>query len=65
MHVSVVNSYAAASLLVPVSCVSNVDLPTLHARKRGGAGDERGLGNGQVLIGVGFSGNKQSPEAYG
>ena len=28
MHVSVVNSYAAASLLVPVSDVSSVDLPT-------------------------------------
>ena len=28
MHVSVVNSYAAASLLVPVSLVNKVDLPT-------------------------------------
>ena len=28
MHVSVVNSYAAASLFVPVSAVSRVDLPT-------------------------------------
>ncbi len=28
MHVSVVNSYAAASDSVPVSCVSREDLPT-------------------------------------
>ena len=29
MHVKVVNSYAAASLFVPVKDVSNVDFPTL------------------------------------
>ncbi len=37
MQVSVVNSYAAASLLVPVSAVSSVLLPTLGKPARAAA----------------------------